>query len=147
MRLVFAYCALVLCCLAATGSDTQIAKQITDLNALVQASTARHDTDTLSKLITDDYGVVDIDSHFYDRDAFLKIVGDRDVKWLANDPSEVSVRSYNGDCAILMGLLHVKYSYAGKIHDQLVRYSDLWVKSGGTWQYASGQATLVKRLQ
>ncbi|HEX8805477.1 MAG TPA: nuclear transport factor 2 family protein [Candidatus Aquilonibacter sp.] len=147
MKQTLAYCALLLFCVAATGSDTQIAKQITDLNAILQSSTERQDTATLSKLITDDYGVVDVNSKFYDRDAFLKLAGTPDVKWMANDPSDVSVKSYNGDCAILTGLLHVKFSYQGKIYDRLVRYTDVWVNTGGAWHYAAGQGTLVKRLE
>jgi hypothetical protein len=146
MRQILAYCALLLCCVAATGSDAQIAKQITDLNALVQSSTERQDTVTLSKLITDDYGVVAVSSKFYDHDAFLKLVGTPNVKWMANDPSDVSVKSYNGDCAILTGLLHVKFGYQGKIYNQLVRYTDVWVNTGGAWHYAAGQGTLVKQL-
>ncbi|MGB6987239.1 MAG: nuclear transport factor 2 family protein [Candidatus Aquilonibacter sp.] len=146
MRHFLACCAVLLLCVAATGDDAQIAKKITDLNSLLQASSMRYDTDTLSKLITQDYSVVDVNSNVYDHDAFLKVLGNRAIKWLANDPSDVSVRSYNGDCAILTGLLHVKYTYESKTHDQLVRYTDVWVKTDGAWHYAGGQGTLVKRL-
>lgn len=146
MRYILACCAVLLLCIAATGADTQIAKQITALNSLLQAASERYDTGTLSKLITNDYSVVDINSTVYDHDAFLKVLGNRAIKWLANDPSDVSVRSYNGDCAILTGLLHVKFTYAGETHDRIVRYTDVWVKDGGTWHYAGGQGTLVKRL-
>jgi len=146
MKRILVCCAVLLLGVAATGDDTRIAKQITALNAVLQTASERYDTETLSKLITHDYSVVDVNGKVYDHDAFLKILGNRAIKWLANDPSDVSVRSYNGDCAILTGLLHVKFTYAGKTYNRIVRYTDVWVKDGGTWHYAGGQGTLVKRL-
>lgn len=146
MKTVFACLAILLLGATASSGDAQIAKKITDLNTLLQSATQRYDSNTISKLITDDYILVNGGGQVWDRDAFLKDIVDRSAVWMANDPSEVSVRSYNGDCAILIGLLHIKYSQNGKVHDLLARYTDVWVKNGGQWQYASGQASVYKRL-
>ena len=146
MKLLVTCCAVLLFCVSATGDDAAIVKQVTDLNALLQSATARYDTDGISKLVTSDFTLVNGAGQVWDREAFLKDIGDRSAVWIANDPSEVTVRSYNGDCAILIGLLHIKYSQDGKVHDLLARYTDVWVKSGGTWLYATGQASVYKRL-
>lgn len=135
---------MLLFCLAATGPDTDIVKRISDLNALLQSATERYDAATVSKMLTGDYVLVNSRGQIFGRDATLKDVGDRTATWIANDPSDVSVRSYNGDCAILIGLLHIKYRLAGKLHDVRVRYTDVWIKDGDSWKYATGQASVLK---
>jgi ketosteroid isomerase-like protein len=137
--------AAMLATLSATNSDAQINTQITGLNALLQSATERYDVSTVSKLITDDYTVVDETGRIWDRATFLRIVGDRSHTWMANDPSDVTVKSYNGDCAVLTALLHVKYGGKdGKVHDFTDRFTDVWVKDGANWRYVQGQATLYK---
>lgn len=130
--------------LSSTKSDEQIVTQITGLNALLQRATERYDVNTLSRLITDDYTLVDETGHIWNRATFLKVAGDRSHVWMANDPSDVTVKSYNGDCAVLTGLLHIKFSMAGKVHDLTDRFTDVWVKDGASWRYVHGQATLYR---
>jgi ketosteroid isomerase-like protein len=143
MKLLLCFAA-VLATLSATNSDAQISTQITSLNSLLQTATERYDVDTISKLVTGDYTLVDETGQIWDRAMFLKVVGDRSHTWIANDPSDVTVKSYNGDCAVLTGLLHIKFSKSGKIHDFTDRFTDVWVKDGADWRYVQGQATLYK---
>ncbi|HEY2476131.1 MAG TPA: nuclear transport factor 2 family protein [Candidatus Cybelea sp.] len=137
-------CVVIFATLSATTSDPQIATQITGLNALLQTATERYDADTISNLITKDYTLVDEKGQVWDRATFLKVVGNRSHTWIANDPSDVTVKSYNGDCAVLTGLLHIKFSMDGKIHDLTDRFTDVWVKDGENWRYVQGQATVYK---
>lgn len=139
-------CLALLCCLAATGDDSQAVKQVTDLNILLQKATAKYDAATISKLLTNDFVLVNGAGKILDRDATLKDIGDRSAIWIANEPSDVSVRVYNDDCAIVVALLHIKYTAAGKLHDVIARYTDVWIKDGGTWKYATAQANVYKRL-
>lgn len=146
MRYVFFACLLV-CCIGATSDNVQIIRHVTDLNSLLQSATAQYDVGTVSKMLTDDYVLVNSKGKIFDRDATLKDIADRSAIWIANEPSEVSVRTYNGDCAIVVGLLHIKYkTQSGKVHDVLARYTDVWVKQGDSWRYASAQASLYKAL-
>jgi ketosteroid isomerase-like protein len=140
----FLLCFAAIVTLSATNSDAQIGTQITGLNALLQRATERYDVDTISKLVTDNYTLIDETGQVWDRATFLKVVGDRSHTWMANDPSDITVKSYNGDCAVLTGLLHIKFSKAGKIHDLTDRFTDVWVKDGASWRYVQGQATLYK---
>ena len=128
-------------------SDAQIVKQVTDLNALLQSATQKYDVPAVSKMLTDDYVLVNGKGKLFDRDATLKDIGDRSAIWIANEPSDVSVRTYNGDCAIVVALLHIKYkTQTGHVHDVIARYTDVWVKQGETWKYASAQANLYKTI-
>lgn len=145
MKVLFVCCALLLFPIAASGDEAAIDTQITSLNTLLQSATERYDVDTISKLIAADYTLVDEKGNIWDRATFLKVVGDRSHTWFANDPSEVTVKSYNGDCAVLTGLLHIKFSQAGKVHDLVDRFTDVWVKTGPAWKYVQGQATLYKQ--
>lgn len=131
---------------AGSADDAQVGTQITDLNALLQNATKNYDAETISKWLTDDYVLVIGSGEVRDREATLKDVGDRSQVWIANEPADVTVRSYNGDCAILVDLLHLKYTQGGKLHDVIARITEVWVKEGGTWRYASAQATVYKRL-
>ena len=146
MKLLLTCCAVLLFCISATGDDSHIVNQVTDLNALLQTATARYDVARISTLITDDFVLVNGSGQVWDREAFLKDVGDRSAAFIANDPSDVTVRTYNGDCAIVVALLHIKYTQMRKLHDLVARYTDVWVKDGGAWKYATGQATVYKRL-
>ena len=140
MKLIFC-CAVMLATLSATNG-AQIDTQIKGLNVLLQSATERYDVATISNLLTNDYTLVDERGQVWDRATFLKVVGDRSHSWLANDPSDVTVKSYNGDCAVLTGLLHIKFKKGGKIHDLTDRFTDVWIRDGAKWRYVQGQATL-----
>jgi ketosteroid isomerase-like protein len=145
MRLLFCCCILAFC--LAAGGDDAIVRQVTDLNALLQSATQHYDVATVSKMLTDDYVLVNNKGSLFNREATLKDIGDRSAIWIANEPSDVSVRTYNGDCAIVVALLHIKYkTQAGRLRDVIVRYTDVWVKQGANWKYASAQASVYKNL-
>lgn len=145
MKVPIICCFLLLFPIAVTGDEAGIATQITGLNTLLQSATERYDVDAISKLVAADYTLIDEKGNIWDRATFLKVVGDRSHTWFANDPSSVTVKSYNGDCAVLTGLLHIKFGQAGKVHDLVDRFTDVWVKDGTTWKYVQGQATLYKQ--
>lgn len=125
----------------ARAANDAVAPRIVSLNALVQTATKAYDTATLSRLITDDYTLISGDGHIWKRQAFLKDVADRSTTWVLNEPEDVTVHSYNDDCAIVVAILHLRFRMAGKVHDFRIRYTDVWVKIGGSWRYAVGQAT------
>jgi hypothetical protein len=140
-----AACFCVIYLLAVAGGS-QAAGEVSKLNDLLQSATERYDVATVSKLASNDFVLVNGAGQIWNRDAFLKDIGDKSAVWQANDPQDVTVRTYNDDTAVLIGLLHIKYTQAGTSHDVLARYTDVWVKLDGKWRYVSGQASLYKRL-
>lgn len=111
------------------------------LNAQLQDRTKAYDVAGVEKLITNDYTLINGSGAVWDRQAFLRDVGDRSAVWEINQPEDVRVRLYNNDTALVIGVLHMRYRLGGRVHDLRARYTDVWVKMGGTWKYASGQAT------
>lgn len=130
-------------CTTALAQDS-IDSQLVAANQLVQSATMRYDAQTLAKLTTDDYMLVNGAGTVWNKAAFLADVADKSAKWEANDPESVTVRHYNDDCAIVVAILHMRYRQNGKLHDLRARYTDVWVKVNGQWRYASGQATALK---
>ena len=118
---------------------------IQHLNARLQDETKAFDVAGVGAMITPDFELVNGSGQVWHRSAFLADVGDRSVTWQLNKPQDVTVRVYNDDCAIVVALLHLRYVSDKHLHDLLARYTDVWVKQGGQWRYASGQATVVKR--
>lgn len=147
MKILLTCCALLMFGVAAAPADEMsIARQITDLNATLQKATRNHDAATIASMIAADYTLVSDTGAVWDRATFLKVVADPSIEWLANDPSDVTVRSYNGDCATITALLHTEYRMNGKVHNYIDRFTDVWVKDGDAWHYVTGHATLYKML-
>ncbi|HEV3153216.1 MAG TPA: nuclear transport factor 2 family protein [Candidatus Baltobacteraceae bacterium] len=144
IRFVFAFFVCALFAVPTRAADGETAQQILGLNAVVQTATRNYDTATLSRLITDDYTLVTGSGTVWNRRSFLADAGDRSAAWEVNQPEDVTVRSYNGDCALVIAVLHMRFKQSGVVHDLRVRYTDVWVKLNGEWRYASGQATLLK---
>ena len=129
---------------AAAGVIDPLTARLTALNSTLQNATKAYDTAELAKLITGDYELVSSSGKVYDRRAFLADAADRSAQYEINQPEDVVVRHYNGDCAIVSAILHVRFRAAGKIHDVRVRYGDVWVKLNGRWRYAYGEASPMK---
>lgn len=147
MKHIVASFAILLLCVAATGDDAQIVRQVTDMNSILQAATAHYDSSTISNFMADDYTLIDsATGEVWSKNTFLQVVANRAASNRTVDPSDVSVRSYNGDCAIVVGLLHVKFTVRGKTTNQMLRFTDTWVKRDGSWHYVAGAGVLYKKL-
>jgi hypothetical protein len=123
----------------AWGADDRT--QLLRLNAEVQDRTKAYDVAALDKLITRDFTLIGGSGRVWDRQAFLRDIGDRSAVWEVNEPEDVNVRFYNNDTALVIGVLHMRYRLNGSVHDSRVRYTDVWVRVNGNWKYAAAQAT------
>jgi ketosteroid isomerase-like protein len=129
---------------ASAGEADQITDQLTKLNSTLQVATKNYDIAVLNNLVSSDYELVSSHGKVYDRAAFLKDAADRSAVYEINQPEDVAVRHYNGDCAVVTAVLHVRYRTGGKTVDVRIRYGDTWVKLNGTWRYVYGQASPMK---
>jgi ketosteroid isomerase-like protein len=146
-KFIVATCSLgILLCFvaAAAGSQESIDDQLIKLNATLQLATKNYDVSTLTNLITDDYELISSSGKVYDRAAFLADAADRSAIYELNEPEDVAVRHYHGDCAIVTAILHVRYRAGDKTVDTRIRYGDVWVKLDGTWKYAYGEASPLR---
>jgi ketosteroid isomerase-like protein len=142
-------CLLCVVCGVAASAQTAdpIVTELTRLNAQLQLATKNYDTDTLAKMITDDYELVSSSGRVYDRAAFLADAADRSAAYEINEPEDVQVRHYNDDTAIVTAVLHVRFRNGDKIVDTRIRYGDVWVKINGQWRYAYGEASPLRTTQ
>jgi ketosteroid isomerase-like protein len=142
-------CLLCVVCSVAASAQTAdpIVTELTRLNAQLQLATKNYDTDTLAKMITDDYELVSSSGRVYDRAAFLADAADRSAAYEINEPEDVQVRHYNDDTAIVTAVLHVRFRNGDKIVDTRIRYGDVWVKINGQWRYAYGEASPLRTTQ
>jgi ketosteroid isomerase-like protein len=138
------FSAIALTAPASAGESDQIADQLIKLNSTLQVATKNYDIAVLNNLVSNDYELVSSHGKVYDRAAFLKDAADRSAVYEINQPEDVAVRHYNGDCAIVTAVLHVRYRTGGKTVDVRIRYGDTWVKLNGTWRYVYGQASPMK---
>jgi len=48
-----------------------------------------------------------------------------------------------GECALVSGLPSVDESIAGQRYRYRLRWKEMWIKKGDTWQVLAGQATPI----
>lgn len=148
MKMLFGMSAFVfvsVAMMAATLPAGDIAKTIVEKNLVLQHANRTYDTATIRGLISDDFTLIVSSGRLLTGEDFLADAGDRSVKWLNNDSEDVNVRVYNDDCAVVTAILHQRYEYKGKMNDYRVRFTDTWVKLGGSWRYVAGHASLLHR--
>lgn len=124
-----------------TGGDLR--EQILRLDTILQRASSTYDTETIAKLITDDFTLVTTTSRVMHRAEFLADVGDRSVTWFRNETADAEVRAYGTSCAVIVATLHSHFRAGERELDVQIRFTDTWVNRDGYWFYAAGHATRV----
>ena len=122
----------------AAAGDPIIA-EVTKANDAMQLATKNYDTKAIDSILTKDFVLVQSRGSVVKRAAFLADIGDRSATWIENKSSDLTVYSYNGNTALAIGILHMRYRYKDKINDVKLRFTDVWVKQDGHWKWASSQ--------
>jgi ketosteroid isomerase-like protein len=76
------------------------------------------------------------------RAQFLESLRSGKLRYLAASRSDVAVRVY-GDTAVVTGRAEMKVSSQGQELTLPIRFTEVWVKSGGAWKLAAWQSTRV----
>ncbi len=71
------------------------------------------------------------------KEEFLKGVGSGAHKFLTLDQTDLHVRSYNGNSAIVEGHIHLRANNSGRIADVNNQLMTVWVKQQGKWREAA----------
>jgi hypothetical protein len=124
--------------IAATTVDPLVA-DVTKANDVVQLATLRHDRKTMDAMLAKDFVLVLTRGDIEDRAAWLDDVADTQTHVDVNQTSNLSIHSYNGDSALVIGILHLRYRRNDKLTDVRMRFIDVWVKQDGQWKWASSQ--------
>jgi ketosteroid isomerase-like protein len=111
------------------------------LEAYNQA-TIHNDTATLSRLVTDDYVLVNSDASVQDKPSYLAdfaVPGFRVEPYAIDEP----VYKLGGASALTGGLINLGWTQGGSHHTRRLRIAHFWVKNGGKWRIAYTQLTRV----
>ena len=122
---------------------------MTTTEALLEASESiRHallanDTDSLARLLADDYRGFDPNGGTQDRAMLLGAYGPGGVRLERYETSEVTTRVV-GDVGLVMGVGTLGGRYGEHRFDHRVRFLDVFVQRGSTWQLSVSQVTELR---
>ncbi len=123
---------------AGASGDTLV-QDVTKANDIVQLATLKHDRKTMDAMLTKDFVLVLSRGAVVDRKGWLDDVADQSAKMEVNHVEQLAIHHYNDDCALAIGVLHIRYREKQKLTDVRMRFIDVWVKQNGQWQWASSQ--------
>jgi hypothetical protein len=112
---------------------------VTKANEVVQLATLKHDRKTMDAMLTNNFVLVLTHGAVVDRAGWLDAVADPQTHMEVNETSDLTIHQYNGDCALAVGILHLRYRENNKLTDVRMRFIDVWVKQDGQWKWASSQ--------
>jgi len=124
---------------AAAANDDPFVSEVTKANDIVQRATLEHDRKTMDAMLAKDFVLVLTRGDVVDRAGWLDSIADRQTHMEINETSNLEIHHYNGDCALVIGILHLRYRENDTLTDVRMRFTDVWVKQNGQWKWASSQ--------
>jgi ketosteroid isomerase-like protein len=100
----------------------------------------RNDVETLERLVTDDYVLVNSDASVENKQQFL---ADFQLPGFKIDPYvlEQPVNKVWRDGAVVGGLVHLSWTQDGKHQTRTLRVAYVWMKRNGVWRATYAQVT------
>jgi hypothetical protein len=124
---------------AVAASDDPIVDQVSRANDIVQLATLKHDRKTMDSMLTKDFVLVLTHGDVVNRAEWLDGIADTSDRMELNQTSDLTIHHYNGDSAIVVGVLHIRDRANNKLADVRMRFIDVWVRQDGQWKWASSQ--------
>jgi hypothetical protein len=149
MKRSFAVVTLVILALAVSvplawsqgGNAEQQIKKVADE---VNAAMLKADTNSLDKLLADDYTAIHSDGKLYTKAQEIEYVKSGVLKYETVDVKDMKIRAY-GKTAVVTGLVFFKGSINGNPYSGTNRPTRVWMKQNGTWKCVSYQVTRVSQ--
>jgi ketosteroid isomerase-like protein len=98
----------------------------------------------LEKLLTPDFVYTNQDGEMATRAEMVAGVKSGSTKYDTFTVGDMKVRVY-GDAAVVTGKASIKGKENGKPIDEMLRFTDTWVKQGGQWVCAATQVTRIPK--
>lgn len=124
------------------GSIAELPPALAEAVADYDQATFANDTETLGRIVADDYMLVNSDSTVQDKRSYLddfRMPGFRLDPYVLREP----VNKAWEDAALIGGLLPLRWTQDGARHSRLLRVVHLWVRPDERWQLAYTQLTRV----
>jgi ketosteroid isomerase-like protein len=93
----------------------------------------QRDVGILSSLLAEDFIITVEDGSTYGKMGYISHTANTSVRVEVAEMSELKVRMH-GNAAVVTGAYHEKGTSNGTPYEYRDRLTDLWMKSGGTWQ-------------
>lgn len=122
-------------------TESDDAKTVAQLDERFQAAVKENDTDTMDKILADDFILVTGSGKVFNKQELLAEARSHSAKYEHQEDSERTVRVW-GDTAVVTARLWVKGVSDGKPIDYTLWFSDTYVRTPAGWQYVFGQASL-----
>jgi len=126
----------------ALGKTEDVQKAVLDRDAAKIQAMVHADAKALGEILRDDLIYIHSSGPVDTKDRVIDEITSGLLQYSAVETSEVGVRVY-GNTSVITGRAILKVSTKGKRLEIPVRYTEVWVCSGGVWQLASWQATRI----
>ncbi len=101
------------------------------------------DAAALAGLLADNLVYVDYDGSLKTKQQFLESAKSGNTTSEQINNEGVSVRIYNNNVAVSTGIYRDKGVEKGKPFQRRGRFTNVWIKQGGSWQCVASQSTLI----
>lgn len=128
-------CCLMLACAAGIFAQdkTDPAYSIKSLELKWTDAYKHRQIQSLSSLLAEDFIITVEDGSTYGKAGYISHTADSSVHVQLAEMSDLHVRVH-GETAVITGAYHEKGDSGGKPYEYHDRFTDVWIKSGGTWQ-------------
>jgi ketosteroid isomerase-like protein len=127
------FCLLAACSVGLNAQEKSDAATIRSLELKWTESYKQRDIDILSSLLSDEFVITIEDGSVYSKAGYITHSADPAVHVRVAELSDLKVRMH-GSTAIVTGGYHEKGESNGKPYEYHDRLTDVWMKTGGSWQ-------------
>ena len=104
----------------------------------LQKALVKGDTETLSKLLADDYLRTPPTTPNTTKTQYLDALRSGTLKYFSIEAKESHYRTY-GDTVIVNSVSAIRVNINGQQRDEVLRLINVWIKQNGRWQLAAVQ--------
>jgi hypothetical protein len=120
-------------------SVTQTEKdQIETLEQTLRTALLASDTTALDRLLSDDFIYQHANADVNMKDHFLRRIGERELKFVVLEPSDVNIRVFE-NAAVVTGQLTLKITKF--THNVIRRFTRVYIRSNGAWNLVAHQSS------
>jgi ketosteroid isomerase-like protein len=116
------------------------AEKVIALDKRRMTAMAQKDIATLEALISDDLVYTHSSARLDTKRSLIGAMQSGATVYSAVEPSEVKAQDC-GDTVVLTGRAQISVNSGGKAMSFAVRFTDVWVEKGGSWQMTAWQST------
>ena len=145
MKKILAAAALALvACVAAAHPPEDVSQALINLEKEWAKAGLAQDATALEKMLAPDYVYTNQDSEMATRSEMIAGMKSGATKYDMFTVEDMKVHVY-GDAAVVTGKGSLKGKENGKPIDEVIRFTDTWVKRDGRWVCAATQVTRIPK--